>query len=101
MSRNYGIPRRDSFLRPDLEKQRRQRVEAHHAVGSVVKLAETLKLPLDKLPTAEVKKIHAGYGDDWAIVFNLKRAMAKRTGTGMPGPAQVKKQLARWSKLLG
>jgi argininosuccinate lyase len=75
--------------------------EAHHAVGAVVKLAETLKLPLDKLPTAEVKKIHAGYGDDWAIVFNLKRAMAKRTGTGMPGPAQVKKQLARWTKLLG
>jgi argininosuccinate lyase len=75
--------------------------EAHHAVGSVVKLAETLKLPLDKLPTAEVKKIHAGYGDDWAVVFNLKRAMAKRIGTGMPGPGQVKKQFARWSKLLG
>jgi argininosuccinate lyase len=75
--------------------------EAHHAVGSVVKLAETLKLPLDKLPTAEVKKIHAGYGDDWAVVFDLKRAMAMRKGTGMPGPAQVKKQFARWKKLLG
>jgi len=75
--------------------------EAHHAVGSVVKLAETLKLPIDKLPTAEVKKIHAGYGDDWAVVFDLKRAMAMRKGTGMPGPAQVKKQFARWKKLLG
>ena len=75
--------------------------EAHHAVGSVVKLAETLKLPLDKLPTSEVKKIHAGYGDDWAVVFDLKRAMAMRKGTGMPGPAQVKKQFVRWKKLLG
>jgi len=75
--------------------------EAHHAVGSVVKLAEALKLPLDKLPTSEVKKIHAGYGDDWAVVFDLKRAMAMRKGTGMPGPAQVKKQFARWTKLLG
>ena len=67
----------------------------------MVKLAETLKLPLNRLPTAEVKKIHPGYGDDWAVVFDLKRAMAMRKGTGMPGPAQVKKQFARWKKLLG
>jgi hypothetical protein len=26
--------------------------------------------------------------------------MAKRRGTGMPGPAQIKKQTARWTKLL-
>jgi argininosuccinate lyase len=74
--------------------------EAHHAVGAVVKLAETLKLPLDQLPTAEVKKIHTGYGDDWACVFDLKRAMAMRAGTGMPGPAQIKKQFKRWEKVL-
>ncbi|HTJ79324.1 MAG TPA: argininosuccinate lyase [Rariglobus sp.] len=74
--------------------------DAHHAVGSVVKLAETLKLPLNRLPTAEVKKVHPGYGDDWAVVFDLKRAMTMRKGTGMPGPVQVKKQLARWKKLL-
>ncbi len=75
--------------------------EAHHAVGAVVKLAETLKLPLNELPTAEVKKLHPGYKDDWASVFNLDRAMARRRGTGMPGPAQVKKQFKRWEKLLG
>ncbi len=75
--------------------------EAHHAVGSVVKLAESLKLPLDKLPAAEVMKIHSGYGDDWAVVFDLKRAMAMRKGTGMPGPSQVKRQFVRWRKLLG
>jgi argininosuccinate lyase len=74
--------------------------EAHHAVGAVVKLAETQGLPLDRLATADVKKCHSGYGDDWATVFDLQRAMAKRRGTGMPGPAQVKKQLARWSRIL-
>ena len=74
--------------------------EAHHAVGAVVKLAETQGKPLDQLATADVKKCHAGYGDDWATVFDLKRAMAKRRGTGMPGPAQIKKQTARWTKLL-
>ena len=74
--------------------------DAHHAVGAVVKLAEKLKLPLNKLPLDEVKKVHPGYGDDWAKVFDLKRAMAMRKGTGMPGPAQVKKQFSRWKKLL-
>jgi argininosuccinate lyase len=74
--------------------------EAHHAVGAVVKLAETQGKPLDQLATVDVKKLHAGYGDDWATVFDLKRAMSMRRGTGMPGPAQFRKQLGRWSKLL-
>ncbi len=74
--------------------------EAHHAVGAVVKLAEQQGKPLNKLATADVKACHPGYGDDWASVFDLKRAMAKRTGTGMPSPAQFKKQLARWAKVL-
>jgi argininosuccinate lyase len=74
--------------------------EAHHAVGAVVKLAEVQGKPLNQLATADVKKCHAGYGDDWATVFDLKRAMVKRRGTGMPGPAQIKKQTARWTKLL-
>lgn len=74
--------------------------DAHHAVGAVVRLAEKAGVPLNQLPTADVKQVHPGFGDDWATVFDLKRALAKRTGTGMPGPAQVKKQFARWKKLL-
>ena len=74
--------------------------EAHHAVGAVVKLAEQQGKPLDRLATADVKACHPGYGDDWAVVFDLKRAMAKRAGTGMPSPAQFKKQLVRWAKVL-
>ena len=74
--------------------------EAHHAVGAVVRLAEKNAVRLDQLPTEEVEKIHAGFGADWAGVFDLQRALAKRTGTGMPGPAQVQKQFLRWKKLL-
>ena len=74
--------------------------EAHHVVGAVVKAAETAGVPLNELPTAKVRAIHPKLGDDWAAVIDLKRAMAKRTGTGMPGPAQVKRQLARWRKRL-
>ena len=32
--------------------------------------------------------------------FDLKRALAKREGTGMPGPKQLAKQFKRWEKRL-
>jgi argininosuccinate lyase len=75
--------------------------EAHHAVGAVVRIAEKLSVKLNNLPDDEVRRVHASFGADWVEVFNLERAMKKRAGTGMPGPAQIKKQFARWKKLLG
>ncbi len=75
--------------------------EAHHVVGAVVKLAEKKRVPLDRLTFDEVKKIHAKFGEDWVESFHLDKAMARRTGTGMPGPAQLQRQFARWTKLLG
>lgn len=74
--------------------------EAHHVVGVVVRLAEKNIIRLDQLPTPEVQKIHPAFGADWVQVFDLQRALAKRTGPGMPGPAQVAKQFKRWEKLL-
>jgi argininosuccinate lyase len=47
-----------------------------------------------------VQEVHAAFGADWAEVFNLKRALEKRNGTGMPGPRQVAKQFKRWEKVL-
>jgi len=74
--------------------------EAHHAVGHVVALAEAKNLPLPGLPSAEVRKVHPGFGADWATAFDLERALQKRRGIGMPGPAQVARQAARWKKRL-
>lgn len=74
--------------------------EAHHAVGAVVRVAEKLGVKLNALPYDEVKKIHEKFGADWVEVFDLKRGLSLRKGTGMPGPQQVKKQFARWKKLL-
>jgi argininosuccinate lyase len=65
-----------------------------------VRLAEKNVVTLDQLPTPEMQKIHPAFGPDWVQVFDLKRALAKRTGTGMPGPAQIAKQFKRWEKLL-
>lgn len=75
--------------------------EAHHAVGAVVKLAEKKGVPLDRLSNVEVAAVHPKLEADWSDSFVLAHAMERRTGTGMPGPAQVKRQLARWKKLLG
>ncbi len=73
---------------------------AHHAVGAIVRLAEAQGVALNELAPADVKKIHPAFGRDWADSFDLTKAMSRRTGTGMPGPAQVKRQLARWAKTL-
>ncbi|MDP1579046.1 MAG: argininosuccinate lyase [Candidatus Didemnitutus sp.] len=75
--------------------------DAHHAVGAVVRLAEKKRVPLDRLTHDEVSKVHEKFGPDWVDSFDLGKAMRRRTGTGMPGPVQVRRQIARWQKLLG
>lgn len=74
--------------------------EAHHVVGALVALAEKKKCPLHEVPNEEAKNLHPKMGDDWVDVFDLQRAMKAREGTGMPGPKQIRKQLARWKKQL-
>ena len=75
--------------------------DAHHAVGAVVRLAETNNVAINHLSTADVQHVHPAFEADWIEVFDLKRALAKREGTGMPGPRQIAKQFARWKKALG
>ncbi len=74
---------------------------AHHAVGAVVKQAEQQGVALNQLSYSDVKTIHPAFGRDWVQSFDLAKAMARRTGTGMPGPAQLARQFRRWKKLLG
>jgi argininosuccinate lyase len=74
--------------------------DAHHAVGAVVRLAEQKGVELNQLSHADVQQVHAAFGSDWADIFDLDRALAKREGTGMPGPKQVAKQFKRWAKRL-
>jgi argininosuccinate lyase len=75
--------------------------EAHHAVGAVVALAERKGCAIPDLSDVEVNRLHPGFGRRWASVFDLERAMRMRKGTGMPGPSQVERQIARWGRILG
>ena len=74
--------------------------EAHHAVGRAVALAEEKSVPLDRLRTADVRTVHPAFGNNWAKVFDLGRAMKARSGVGMPGPLQVAAQIRRWKRIL-
>ncbi len=75
--------------------------KAHHVVGAVVALAEKSGRALDRLSLADFQGVDKTFTADVTTVFDLKKAMARRKLTGAPGTAEVKKQLARWSKMLG
>jgi argininosuccinate lyase len=75
--------------------------QAYHAVGAAVALAERLGKPLNQLTLVELQSVEKKFAADAPRVFDLRQAMGRRNFTGAPGTAQVKKQLARWRKLLG
>ncbi|WP_269522932.1 argininosuccinate lyase [Coraliomargarita parva] len=70
--------------------------EAHHVVGALVGLSEKLDTPLNELPYDQVAPIHEKLGEDWNVVFDLKRALAAREKPGMPGPKQVEARITYW-----
>ena len=74
--------------------------QAHHAIGTVVALAEKTGKPLNRLTLAELQSVDKKFGRDALGVFDLQRAMAKRNLTGAPGTKEIAKQLARWSDVL-
>lgn len=74
--------------------------EAHHAVGTMVAAAESAEVPLSELAHEQALKICPQIGDDWPEVFNLERAFSKREKPGMPGPAEMRRQIQRWEQML-
>jgi argininosuccinate lyase len=74
--------------------------QAHHAVGSVVALAEDRGRPLNRLTLAELQSVDSHFGRDALVVFNLAKAMTRRNLVGAPGTSEVRKQLARWKQVL-
>ena len=74
---------------------------AHHVVGAVVALAEMTRRPLNELTVADLRGVDPTFSPDVKHVFDLKKAMARRTIVGAPGTKEVERQLARWQKLLG
>jgi argininosuccinate lyase len=64
---------------------------AHHTVGALVAESERTGVALPRLAAKK-------YGAAAGKVFDVRRALASRTMTGAPSPANVKAQIARWKK---
>jgi len=74
--------------------------KAHHAVGALVALAEKERKPLNKLTLHQLWSVEKSFAADALKIFNLEQALARRKVMGSPGINEVKKQLAKWQKLL-
>lgn len=74
--------------------------DAHHVIGALVGLAEKKQVALNELSLEDVRGVSDKFEADWVDVFDVPAALKKRERTGMPGPKQVKQQLARWKKAL-
>lgn len=74
--------------------------EAHHVTGRVVALAEARRLPLEKLPLAELKAISAAIGDGVHAVLSVENSVKSRTSFGGTAPGQVRRQVRYWKKRL-
>ena len=74
--------------------------QAHHAVGSLVALAERLGKKLNQLTLAEMQSVDKKFGAEALGIFNLSRAMRARDLVGAPATGQVRKQLGRWKAVL-
>jgi argininosuccinate lyase len=74
--------------------------DAHHIAGSIVRRAEELNLPLEKLPLAEMQKIEPGITDAVFAVLPLEASVKSRMSYGGTGPDRVREQLRFWKEKL-
>jgi len=74
--------------------------QAHKNVGALVALAEKLGKPLNRLTLSELRAVDKRFGKDALDVFDLNRAMNRRNLPGAPGTKELRKQLARWHRVL-
>lgn len=74
--------------------------DAHHVIGALVARGEKKQVKLNDLALDDVQGINPAFEADWNAVFDVPRALAQREKTGMPGPEQVKKQIAAARQLL-
>jgi argininosuccinate lyase len=74
--------------------------EAHHIAGSIVKLAETKGVTLDKLPLAEMQSVEPAITQEVFKVLSPEASVASRMSLGGTAPARVKEQLHYWRSAL-
>jgi argininosuccinate lyase len=74
--------------------------EAHHLTGAAVKRAETLGLDLSELSLSELQALDPRIHDGVYQVLTAEASAASRTSYGGTAPAEVRRQIARWTEKL-
>ncbi len=74
--------------------------EAHHIAGSIVKLAETRGVTLDKLSLADMQSVDPDMTAEVFKVLSPEASVASRMSLGGTAPARVREQLAHWKGVL-
>ena len=74
--------------------------EAHHIAGSIVKLAETRGVTLDKLSLADMQSVEPAITQDVFKVLSPEASVASRMSLGGTAPARVREQLHHWRSIL-
>ena len=74
--------------------------DAHHVTGRVVALAESKKLPLDRLALEDLQAIHVAITDQVYSVLSVQNSVKSRTSFGGTAPAEVRRQIRHWRKRL-
>ncbi len=75
--------------------------DAHHIAGSIVKRAEELGVPLDRLPLEEMQAVEPAIGKDVYDVLSLEASLKSRASFGGTAPERVREQIAFWRERLG
>jgi argininosuccinate lyase len=75
--------------------------DAHHIAGSIVKRAEDLGVPLDRLPLEEIHIVEPAITEDVYDVLSLEASLKSRASFGGTAPDRVREQIAFWRERLG
>ena len=75
--------------------------DAHHVTGQLVALAESKSCALDELSLNDMKTVEARITVDVFKVLTARASAASRKSFGGTAPSNVKREAARWLKLLG
>eukprot|EP01108_Squamamoeba_japonica_P008030 TRINITY_DN6992_c0_g1_i1.p1 TRINITY_DN6992_c0_g1~~TRINITY_DN6992_c0_g1_i1.p1 ORF type:complete len:191 (-),score=65.08 TRINITY_DN6992_c0_g1_i1:115-687(-) len=67
--------------------------EAHHIIGSVVKLADDNKTTIDKLSLADLRSIDERFADNVETVFDFDTSVESRNSTGGTSKRAVQQQI--------
>ena len=74
--------------------------DAHHVTGRLVGLASERNIGLEKLTLAQMQAVEPRITDEVFGVLGVERSVKSRQSHGGTAPANVRRQAARWLKLL-